>query len=137
MSRRIVDIRNRPTLFHNFHGAQRGAPEFAMARWIDGLTRLRDPDDFVLRRSAASRGNPKLQVVKHRGAFRYADVTLVPDMYTLRPGGRLYTEAANGPPDQLAFGSSHPYRAMRQSVDDYRQLGFRDDALDAARPLTI
>ena len=32
--------------------------------------------------------------------------------------------------DQIAFGSSYPFRAMRQSVEDYERLGFRDDVLD-------
>jgi predicted TIM-barrel fold metal-dependent hydrolase len=52
-------------------------------------------------------------------------------MYIFQPGGRLYVEAANGAlSDQIAFGSSYPFRAMRQSADDYAKLGFRDDVLD-------
>ena len=85
---------------------------------------------------------PKLPIVVHHGgwprvdeivgvAFRYANVTLVPDMYIFQPGGRLYVEAANGAlGDQIAFGSSYPFRAMRQSVEDYQRLGFRDDVLE-------
>ena len=85
---------------------------------------------------------PELPIVVHHGAwprvdeiigvaFRYANVTLVPDMYIFQPGGRLYVEAANGAlGDQIAFGSSYPFRAMRQSADDYEQLGFSDEALD-------
>jgi len=85
---------------------------------------------------------PKLAIVVHHGAwprvdeiigvaFRYANVTLVPDMYIFQPGGRFYVEAANGAlADQIAFGSSYPFRAMRQSVEDYERLGFRDDVLD-------
>ena len=85
---------------------------------------------------------PRLEIVVHHGAwprvgeiigvaFRYANVTVVPDMYIFQPGGRLYVEAANGAlADQIAFGSSHPFRAMRQSADDYEKLGFHDDALD-------
>ncbi len=85
---------------------------------------------------------PKLQIVVHHGAwprvgeiigvaFRYANVTIVPDMYIFQPGGRLYVEAANGAlQDQIAFGSSYPFRAMRQSADDYQRLGFRDDVLE-------
>jgi len=84
----------------------------------------------------------RLPIVVHHGAwprvdeivgvaFRYANVTLVPDMYIFQPGGRLYVEAANGAlGDQIAFGSSYPFRAMRQSVEDYQQLGFRDDVLE-------
>jgi hypothetical protein len=64
-------------------------------------------------------------------AFRYANVTLVPDMYIFQPGGRLYVEAANSAlADQIAFGSSYPFLAMRQSLEDYERLGFRDEAVD-------
>jgi predicted TIM-barrel fold metal-dependent hydrolase len=65
-------------------------------------------------------------------------------MYIFQPGGRHYVEAANGAlADQVAFGSSYPFRAMRQSADDYEQLGFRDGVLEkmfygnAARLLKI
>jgi hypothetical protein len=58
-------------------------------------------------------------------------VTIVPDMYIFQPGGRLFVEAANGAlKDQIAFGSSYPFRAMRQSAGDYARLGFNDDVLD-------
>jgi len=85
---------------------------------------------------------PKLSIVVHHGAwprvdeiigvaFRYENVTLVPDMYIFQPGGRLFVEAANGAlAAQVAFGSSYPFRAMRQSADDYARLGFRDDVLE-------
>ena len=85
---------------------------------------------------------PRLEIVVHHGAwprvdemigvaFLYPNVTLVPDMYIFQPGGRLYVEAANGAlADQVAFGSSYPFRAMRQSADDYERLGFRDDVLE-------
>jgi predicted TIM-barrel fold metal-dependent hydrolase len=85
---------------------------------------------------------PKLQIVVHHGAwprvdeiigvaFRYDNVTLAPDMYIFQPGGRLYVEAANGAlGDQIVFGSSHPFRAMKQSVEDYGRLGFSDDVLE-------
>lgn len=89
-----------------------------------------------------ARQYPKLRITVHHGAwprvdeiigvaFRYENVTLVPDMYIFQPGGRLYVEAANGAlADQIAFGSSYPFRAMRQSADDYLALGFRDDVLE-------
>jgi uncharacterized protein len=85
---------------------------------------------------------PNLQIVAHHAAwprvdeiigvaFRYANVTLAPDMYIFQPGGRLYVEAANGALcDQLVFGSSYPFRAMKQSVEDYERLGFNDDVLE-------
>lgn len=89
-----------------------------------------------------ARAFPQLPIVVHHGlwphvneiigvAFRYANVHIVPDMYIFLPGGGLYVEAANGfLRDQLLFGSSHPFRAMRQSVDDYAALGFKSDVLD-------
>jgi predicted TIM-barrel fold metal-dependent hydrolase len=85
---------------------------------------------------------PGLDIVVHHGAwprvdeivgvaFRYANVTLAPDMYIFQPGGRLYVEAANGAlADQVVFGSSYPFRAMRQSAEDYERLGFADQSLD-------
>ncbi len=64
-------------------------------------------------------------------AFRYENVHIVPDMYIFQAGSSLYVEAANGfLRDQLLFGSSYPFRAMRQTVDDYLTLGFKDDVLD-------
>ena len=86
-----------------------------------------------------ARSHPRLPIVVHHGAwprvneiigvaFRYANVTLVPDMYVFQPGGALYVEAANGAlSDQIAFGSSFPFRAMTQSIADYERLNFRDD----------
>ena len=83
-----------------------------------------------------------LQIVVHHGAwpraaeiigvaFRYANVTLVPDMYIFQPGGQLYIEAANGAlADQVAFGTSYPFRAMKQSAENYQRLGFSDAALE-------
>ena len=31
---------------------------------------------------------------------------------------------------QILFGSSYPFRAMKQSVSDYRKLGFKDSVID-------
>lgn len=90
-----------------------------------------------------ARAFPKLSIVCYHGfypnvneiigvALRYENVFLVPDMYIFLPGSKLYVEAANGfMKDQLLFGSSFPFRPMRQSVDDYKKLGFNDDVLDS------
>jgi predicted TIM-barrel fold metal-dependent hydrolase len=52
-------------------------------------------------------------------------------MYIFLPGGRLYIEAANGfMKDQLMFGTSYPFRAMGQTVDDFMKLGLGEEALD-------
>ena len=48
-----------------------------------------------------------------------------------RPGKCACKRPANGAlSDQIAFGSSYPFRAMRQSIEDYQRIGFRDDVLD-------
>jgi predicted TIM-barrel fold metal-dependent hydrolase len=89
-----------------------------------------------------ARAFPQLRIVVHHGAwprvneiigvaFRYSNVTLVPDMYIFQPGGSLYVEAANAAlEDQIAFGSSYPFRAMAQSIEDYEKLGFRSAVLE-------
>lgn len=89
-----------------------------------------------------ARAFPQLPIVCYHGfypyvneiigvAFRYENVHLVPDMYIFLPGGRLYVEAANGfLRDQLLFGSSYPFRAMRQTVEDFLNLGFKENVLD-------
>lgn len=64
-------------------------------------------------------------------AFRYTNIYLVPDMYIFQPGSKLYVEAANSfLSDQLLFGSSYPFRDMRQTVDDFLALGFKESILD-------
>ena len=64
-------------------------------------------------------------------AFLYPNIYLVPDMYIFQPGSKLYVEAANSfLSEQLLFGSSYPFRAMKQSVDDFAALGFNDNILD-------
>jgi predicted TIM-barrel fold metal-dependent hydrolase len=90
-----------------------------------------------------ARAFPQLQIVCYHGfypyvneiigvAFRYENVHVVPDMYIFLPGSRLYVEAGNGfLRDQLLFGSSYPFRAMGQTVEDFLNLGFHDDVLDS------
>jgi uncharacterized protein len=64
-------------------------------------------------------------------AFRYDNVFLVPDMYIFLPGGKLYVEAGNGfLKDQLLFATSYPFRAMKQTVDDFLALGWHDVVLE-------
>jgi predicted TIM-barrel fold metal-dependent hydrolase len=89
-----------------------------------------------------ARAFPSLPIICYHGfypyanevigvAFRYDNVYLVPDMYIFLPGGKLYVEAANGfLADQFLFGTSYPFRAMGQTVDDYLALGFSDAVLD-------
>jgi predicted TIM-barrel fold metal-dependent hydrolase len=82
---------------------------------------------------------PKLPIVVCHGcypnidtmigvAFRHENVFVSPDMYLWAPGGRRYAEAATGfMRDQLLFGSSFPFRPMRQSVEDWNGLKLGDD----------
>ncbi|MBP8266049.1 MAG: amidohydrolase family protein, partial [Zoogloea sp.] len=64
-------------------------------------------------------------------AFRYENIHVVPDMYLFLPGSKAYVEAANGfLADQFLFGSSYPFRPIRQSIDDFLQLGFDEAVLD-------
>ncbi len=88
-----------------------------------------------------ARAFPTLRIVCYHGFYPFVNemvgvallhdnVFVVADMYIFSPGGRLYVEAANGfMADQLLFGSSYPFRPMRQSLDDYLALGLRDDVL--------
>ncbi|MGZ4960808.1 MAG: amidohydrolase family protein, partial [Methylomonas sp.] len=90
-----------------------------------------------------ARAFPQLPIVCYHGfypyvneiigvAFRYENVHLVPDMYIFLPGSHLYVEAANGfLRDQLLFGSSYPFRAMSQTVQDFLNLGFKEQVLDS------
>lgn len=63
-------------------------------------------------------------------AFRNENVFVSPDMYTWSPGGSLYIDAASGfMRNQLLFGSSYPFRPMRQGVADLEASGLSDEAL--------
>lgn len=115
-----------------------GKPVFLMSGPTTPDLQFNDPASV----GRVARAFPRLPIVVHHGlwprvseiigvAFRYPNVFIVPDMYIFLPGGQLYVEAANGfLADQLLFGSSHPFRAMKQSVEDYQKLGFRADVLD-------
>ena len=85
---------------------------------------------------------PQLRIVCYHGyypntqqlvgvAFRYDTISVVPDMYQFLPGSEVFVQAANGfMGDQLLFGSSYPFRPIRQSIDDFLALGFRGRVLD-------
>ncbi|HEY9192577.1 MAG TPA: amidohydrolase family protein [Methyloversatilis sp.] len=89
-----------------------------------------------------ARAFPRLKIVCYHGfwprvseiigvAFRYENVFLCPDMYLFAPGGLGYVEAASGVlQDQFLFASSYPFRAMRQTVDDFLALGWPDSVSD-------
>lgn len=114
------------------------APVFLMTGPTTPDLAFNNPDAI----GRVARAFPRLNIVVHHGAwpraaeiigvaFRYENVSIVPDMYIFQPGGSLYVEAANGAlSDQIIFGSSFPFRAMAQSVRDYAALGFRPDVLE-------
>lgn len=92
--------------------------------------------------SNLARQFPQLPIVCYHGywpnaaeavgaAFLHQNIFLVPDMYIFQAGSQVYVDAANSfLGDQLLFGSSYPFRPIRQSIDDFLQLGFREDRLD-------
>jgi uncharacterized protein len=114
-----------------------GAPAFLMSGPTTPDQRYNDP--APLARVAAD--FPKLRLVAYHGywpnvqqllgvAFRHANVYLVPDMYLFLPGSEVLVDAANGfLSDQLLFGSSYPFRPIRQSIEDAQRLGFSDSVL--------
>ena len=115
-----------------------GVPAFVMSGPTTPDLRLNDP--FAVDRVAKT--FPKLPIVCCHGfyphvdamvtvAFRNENVFVSPDMYTFAPGGRLYVEAANGfMRDQFLFGSSFPFRAMGQGVEDFTRSAWRPDVLE-------
>ncbi len=117
-----------------------GVPAFVMSGPTTPDLRFNDP--FAI--DVVARMFPKLPIVCCHGfypnidsmlavAFRHENVIVSPDMYVFAPGAGRYVEAANGfMGDQFVFGSSFPFRPMRQSVEDFRALGLRPDVLDKA-----
>ena len=114
-----------------------GVPAFIMSGPTTPDLAYNDP----LAIDAVARTFPTLPIVVCHGcypnidlmigvAFRHETVFVSPDMYLFAPGGYRYAEAAKGfLQNQLLFGSSFPFRPMRQSVDDLRALGLSDEVL--------
>ncbi|MDR2789507.1 MAG: amidohydrolase family protein [Campylobacteraceae bacterium] len=64
-------------------------------------------------------------------AFKYENIYPVPDMYGFIAGSEVFAKAGNTfLQDQLLFGSSYPFRPIRQSIDDFAALGFDDHILE-------
>lgn len=118
--------------------AQLGVPVFIMSGPTTPNLEHTDPAPI----GRIARQFPSLPIVVYHGcypyvneiigvAFRYENVHVVPDMYLFQPGSSLYVEAANSfMRDQLLFATSYPFRAMRQTVDDFLNLGFKEEVLD-------
>lgn len=117
-----------------------GVPAFVMSGPTTPDLRFNDP----LAVDRVARFFPELPIVCCHGfwpnvdamvavAFRNENVFVSPDMYTFAPGGGRYVEAANGfLASQFLFGSSYPFRPMRQGVADFRALGLAPGPLAAA-----
>jgi predicted TIM-barrel fold metal-dependent hydrolase len=117
---------------------QLGVPVFLMSGPTSPSLEYTDPAPV----GRVAQAFPRLPIVCYHGfypyanemigvAFRHENVYVVPDMYIFLPGGSLYVEAANGfMADQLLFGTSYPFRAMGQTVQDFLKLGLREEALD-------
>lgn len=118
--------------------AQLGVPVFLMTGPTTPDPRYNDPAPLAKLALAF----PRLPIVCYHGywpnvqqalglAFRYENIHLVPDMYLFVAGSRPYVDAVNGYlGEQFLFGSSYPFRPIRQSIDDFLALGFREDTLD-------
>jgi predicted TIM-barrel fold metal-dependent hydrolase len=64
-------------------------------------------------------------------AFKYENIFPVPDMYGFLAGSEIFIKAGNNfLQDQLLFGSSYPFRPIRQSIDDFSAFGFDDHILE-------
>ncbi|MBS0238691.1 MAG: amidohydrolase family protein [Proteobacteria bacterium] len=117
-----------------------GIPAFVMSGPTTPNLEFNDP--FAV--ETVAKTFPKLKIVCCHGfyprvadiitiAFRNENIFVSPDMYTFAPGGGLYVEAANGfMKDQFLFGSSYPFRPMKQGVEDFQALGLSDEAYAAA-----
>ena len=115
-----------------------GVPAFILSGPTTPDLTLNDP--FAIDRVAAQ--FPKLQIVVCHGcyphidamiavAFRRENVFVSPDMYMFSPGGKLYIDAANGfMQDQYLFGSSYPFRPMKQGVSDFHAIGLSPSSFE-------
>lgn len=120
------------------HLQQRGIPLFLMSGPTTPDPAFNNPGHLA----KVAQAFPQLSIVCYHGywpnvqqaigvAFRYPNIYLVPDMYLFQPGSEAYVQAANSfLGDQLLFGSSYPFRPIRQSIDDAQALGFNGAVLD-------
>lgn len=118
--------------------AKHGVPVFLMSGPTTPDLRFNDPAPVA----KVAQAFPDLPIVIYHGywpnvhqavglAFRYANVHLVPDMYLFQPGSEAYVQAANSfLSEQLLFGSSYTFRPIKQSIEDFLQLGFKESVVD-------
>lgn len=120
------------------HLQAHGIPLFLMSGPTTPDPAFNNPEHLA----KVARAFPHLAIVCYHGywpnvqqalgvAFRYPNIYLVPDMYLFQPGSDAYVQAANGfLAEQLLFGSSYPFRPIRQSIEDVLRLGFKPEVLD-------
>lgn len=118
---------------------ERGVPVFLMSGPTTPDPRYNDPAAL----GNVARQFPRLKIAAYHGywprvqealgvAFRHENVHLIPDMYLFQTGSLAYADAANSfLGQQLLFGSSFPFRPVKQSIEDAGRLGLRDSALEA------
>ena len=118
--------------------ASLGVPVFLMSGPTTPDPRFNDPSGLAI----VARTFPTLHIAAYHGywpnvqqiigvAFRYENVHLIPDMYLFQPGGQAYVKAVNSfLGDQFLFGSSYPFRPIKQTIEDFLQLGFRDAVIE-------
>ena len=120
------------------HLARRGIPLTLMSGPTTPDPAYNDPG----RLAVIARAFPQLPIICHHGyypnthalvgvAFRYENIFPAPDMYGFLAGSEVFVQAANTfLSDQLLFGSSYLFRPIRQSIEDFQKLGFRDEILE-------
>lgn len=120
------------------HLANKGMPVFIMSGPTTPDLQFNNPDHLA----KVAQTFPQLPIVCYHGyypntqqlvgvAFRYENVFVVPDMYGFLAGSEVFVSAANGfLADQLLFGSSYPFRPIKQSIEDFLQLGFKENIID-------
>lgn len=118
--------------------ARLGVPVFLMTGPTTPDLRFNSPAAL----SQLARRYPQLPIVCYHGywpnateavgaAFLHENIFLVPDMYLFQPGSQVYVDASNSfLSEQFLFGSSYPFRPIKQSIDDFLKLGFKESVLD-------
>ena len=104
MTKRIIDIRNRPAFLHDFYGARRGTPEFDAAKWLNGRTGSKDPEHFVRSQSEAG------YLHEIRGAGIDFAVVIGRDTPVLRNDNDQIADLVSRHPELLGIGSVDPAR---------------------------
>ena len=123
MTRKIIDIRNRPAFLHDFYGARRGTPEFEVARWLNGRTGSRDVEHFA--RSQTEAG----YIEEIREAGSVAAVVIGRDTPGIRNDNDQIHDLVARHVELIGAGSVDPERLGRRAVEEaeraIKTLGLR------------